>query len=223
LFAGVCQVRVITADFEGAAFSPGTKVSFESQKNTILNGVIQKLFIRHARVITAQEKWDVAYKFLTIREKTTPPAMPLHETEALGKQLIKKHQSESALDADWQFGFDLAPARGGICRYTEKLITLSVTFCLKASRQEITDTILHEIAHAIAGHRHGHNRTWKAIAQRIGCTGERCHEIKHTVPGWRGQCDCSNQWTRQRLSRQARWFVCRSCKGQIRWRQETVT
>ena len=86
------------------------------------------------------------------------------------------------LEPGWKFGFDLAPARGGICRDTEKQITLSVTYCLKASEAEIIDTILHEIAHAIVGPRHGHDAVWKAVAQRIGGTAERCHRVEHTTP-----------------------------------------
>ena len=34
----------------------------------------------------------------------------------------------------------------------------------------MTDTILHEIAHAIAGVEAGHGPAWKAVAQRLGAT-----------------------------------------------------
>lgn len=38
---------------------------------------------------------------------------------------------------------------------------------------KIQDTVLHEIAHAIAGNEHHHDRVWRDCAQRIGCTGSR--------------------------------------------------
>lgn len=42
---------------------------------------------------------------------------------------------------------------------------------------QIKDTVLHEVAHALTrevhGRGHGHDSYWKFIAQRIGCCGER--------------------------------------------------
>lgn len=38
---------------------------------------------------------------------------------------------------------------------------------------KIQDTVLHEIAHAIVGNKHHHDRIWKDCAQRIGSTGSR--------------------------------------------------
>ena len=37
----------------------------------------------------------------------------------------------------------------------------------------IENTVLHEIAHAIVGAEHHHDRVWRDCAQRIGCTGDR--------------------------------------------------
>lgn len=37
----------------------------------------------------------------------------------------------------------------------------------------IENTILHEIAHAIVGASHHHDKVWKDCAQRIGCDGSR--------------------------------------------------
>ena len=85
--------------------------------------------------------------------------MTLFEIETLGKHCIREHEAKSGLKAGWRFGFDLAPARGGICRYATKQITLSVSYCLKASKQEVIDVLLHEIAHAIVGPGHGHDAT----------------------------------------------------------------
>lgn len=45
---------------------------------------------------------------------------------------------------------------------------------------KIQDTVLHEIAHAIVGNKHHHDRVWKDCAQRIGCSGSRlATEINH--------------------------------------------
>ena len=43
------------------------------------------------------------------------------------------------------------------------------------------DTILHEIAHAIAGVRNGHNHVWKSVCRRIGADPKRLDRTA-TVP-----------------------------------------
>jgi predicted SprT family Zn-dependent metalloprotease len=39
---------------------------------------------------------------------------------------------------------------------------------------EIRDVILHEIAHALAGHKAGHGPVWKAAARKVGAKPSRC-------------------------------------------------
>lgn len=213
-------MSIVTADFAGAKYPPGTNVSFASKTHT-LQGIVQKLLRRHARVATQGGTLrNVPYSALTVRAPAREPAMALNEVESLGKRLIQEHEAKSGLKTGWQFAFDLAPVRGGICRHTTKQITLSVTFCLKAHKDDIVDTILHEIAHAIVGPNHGHDETWKAAARRIGCTAKRCHQVDHTPPRWRGQCMCGQKWKRQRLSRRARTGQCPNCNSKIEWTRE---
>ena len=214
-------MKILTADFPGAAFPPETKVWFETQTGSRCNGTVQRLFPRYARVAAEDGTlWKVPYRLLTMREPISPSAMMLFEIDTLANQLLQEHEHKSVLEPGWKFGFDLAPARGGICRHREKQITLSVTFCLKASKAEIEDTILHEIAHAIVGPGHGHDAVWKAAAQRIGCSAKRSHRIQHTLPRWRGQCGCGKQWKRQRLTRRSRIGLCPACGDKIEWRRE---
>lgn len=75
--------------------------------------------------------------------------------------------------AGWQFGWDRARRRLGVCRLREQCITLSIHFvCANLEvPHEIRDTILHEIAHALAWTRHGdrtHGPLWKQICREIG-------------------------------------------------------
>ena len=212
-------MRIVTSEFPGAAFPPGTIVSFRT-KTGLQEGTVQKLLTRRARVGTRHEGlWDVPYGALTCTTPAAAPAMPLKEVEALGLRLVRKHEAVNGLKKGWDFAFDLAPVRGGVCRYKEKLIALSVTYCLKASKQEITDTILHEIAHAIVGPNHGHDEAWKTVARRIGCTAKRCHHVDHTPARWRGACPCGKEWKRQRLSQRTRRGRCPKCKERITWQR----
>lgn len=65
----------------------------------------------------------------------------------------------------------------GSCRYKGGVafeITLSFkTFQHDANRPELRDTILHEIAHAIAGIKAGHGPVWRAVARKIGAKPQR--------------------------------------------------
>lgn len=213
-------MRIVKADFVGAAYPPGTEVSFPTQTGDTLHGTVQRLMSRHAQVATRQGTlWNVPYGALTVTDSMEASTMSLIEVEAIGERLIQTHETKSGLKTGWQLAFDLAPARAGSCRYEKKQITLSVTYCLKASKGEIVDTILHEIAHAIVGPKHGHDAAWKAAAQRIGCTAERCHHVQHTPPRWHGGCGCGQEWKRQRLTQRARTSRCSKCKKRIEWKR----
>ena len=90
---------------------------------------------------------------------------------------------------DWKFGWDRARRRLGVCRLLEKSISLSVHF-VRANLEaphEIRDTILHEIAHALAWTRHGertHGPRWKQICREIGavpCAAAKPDAIRVTT------------------------------------------
>ena len=211
----------ITADFPGAACPVGSVVRFQGNDGHSLLGSVARIRTSHADVITEDgRQWSVRYR--AIIEVVSAPASDcsLREVEVMATALVARHQAGGALPSGWSFGFDLAPARAGVCRYRERRIDLSVSYCLAATRAEIEDTILHEIAHAIVGPRHNHDAVWKAKAREIGCQGERCHRVQHSVPPWVGECGCGQQWFRQRLQRRMiRNRVCGKCLGEITWRR----
>ena len=63
----------------------------------------------------------------------------------------------------------------GLCNYTRKTIFLSTyLFGKLEDKRDMVDTVLHEIAHIIAGHKEGHGTTWQAICLEIGARPERC-------------------------------------------------
>lgn len=77
---------------------------------------------------------------------------------------------------NWKFKWDNAKRRFGCCDHYNKTITLSKILSLQRTYEQINDTILHEIAHALVGPNHGHDKVWKQKAIEIGCNGERCGE-----------------------------------------------
>ena len=212
----------ITADFAGANSPVGSRVRFSSG-GTERAGTVARLRLRGAEVVCDDgRRCAVPYAALAVVPGTVAPQITLVEVDDLARRLIAEQQDDGSLGKGWRFGFDLAPARAGVCHYSPKRICLSVTFCQRAAPSEVEDTILHEIAHAIVGPRHNHDAVWKAAAQRIGCTGDRCHRVEHTAARWVGECGCGGRWFRHRLQRRMRHNrICAKCRAGIVWRENT--
>src|SRR4051794_36578616 len=87
----------------------------------------------------------------------------------LAESLIARHGLSG-----WRVEFDTAKRRAGICRYAERVIGLSAPLTRLHDEAEVRDTVLHEVAHALVGARHGHDSVWRHTARRIGCSGLRC-------------------------------------------------
>lgn len=213
---------VVTADFPGAACPVGSRVRFTAGSRT-LTGAVAELQRLRAVVLTGGDvRWKVPYALLSVVRRAPERECTLADVETLARRLIRRHKAESGLGADWTFGFDLCTVRAGVCRHRERRIDLSVSFCQRATRAEIEDTLLHEIAHAIVGYAHHHDAVWKAKASEIGCTAERCHQVTHTVARWVGECGCGQRWFRQRVSRRLRAAaLCTRCGRRIAWRWNT--
>jgi predicted SprT family Zn-dependent metalloprotease len=102
----------------------------------------------------------------------------------MAKELMAMH----GLD-DWEFRFDNGKRRFGRCSPGSKLITLSIHLTHLNDEKEVCNTILHEIAHALAPKCAHHGPSWRRIAKSIGCTGDRCCNDAITPPGkWVGSC-----------------------------------
>lgn len=112
---------------------------------------------------------------------------------------------------DWSTTLDRAKTRAGACRFGRRQITLSAPLTRLHSETEVRDTILHEIAHALAGPSHGHDEVWRAIAVRIGCSGKRCvpPDAPRVEGSWRGTCPAGH--VRHRHRRPQRPQSCGTC------------
>ena len=71
--------------------------------------------------------------------------------------------------------------------------------------------LLHEVAHALAGHRAAHGPRWRATAARIGYTGSRLHEhpIAEDRATWLGRCPAGHE--HRRFRRPTRETSCGLC------------
>ena len=90
--------------------------------------------------------------------------MNLVDAQTMALDLIQQHCPE------YTFRFNNRKSSFGICSFTHRRIELSRIHTSIESEEQVRNTILHEIAHALAGHENGHNRIWKSIARSIGHT-----------------------------------------------------
>lgn len=114
----------------------------------------------------------------------------------------------------WGVAMDGAKTRAGVCRYTAKQIGLSRYFVLSCSEAELQEIVLHEIAHALVGPGHHHDRDWRRTARLIGCTGQRCYEGESEAPAsWQGVCSAGHVATRHR--RPSKPLSCAKCSPRV--------
>ena len=134
--------------------------------------------------------------------------MKLEDGETLAKELMERQGLN-----DWEFRFDNAVRRSGACHCQKKLITLSPYLTQLNDERYVRNTILHEIAHALAWigfKEHGHGRKWKAIANAVGYTHKIVSSMRVVAPNPKfvGLCpNCGHTILKNRRDKTA----CRKC------------
>lgn len=121
----------------------------------------------------------------------------------------------SFLDDSWSFAFDNAKRRAGACDYTRQRITLSRYLSARYDDDTNRQTLLHEIAHALAGARAGHGPLWKRTARGIGYTGGVTHhgETATELAPWVGTCPAGHLAYRHRAATRA--MSCSRCSARF--------
>lgn len=141
--------------------------------------------------------------------------MLLQNTKQIAEKLLQLHNLN-----DYIFKFDGAKRRFGSCSIKRKIISLSKHLVLLNEESQVTDTILHEIAHALTPSSH-HGIEWKKCCIHIGANPIRQYsttEVRTPEYIWEGSCgNCGHVFKRHKR-RLGGW--CRSCgkeKGLIKW------
>lgn len=100
--------------------------------------------------------------------------MKLAEIQALAQELIVKHLPDALFEdtSEWGFAWNDRIDALGLCSYRKKMIYLSKRWTRNLPQEEVLDTILHEIAHALAGSKAAHGPEWQRIAVSIGAKPE---------------------------------------------------
>lgn len=116
---------------------------------------------------------------------------------------------------DWSFRWSSARRGFGTCCSQKKLITISTVLANVNTDERVRRTVLHEIAHALVGTRHGHDVVWRSMCLRIGGDGKTCWDRTTTVAvpaPWSGTCPvCHTEHHRYRRPRLHLKYFCRRC------------
>ena len=115
---------------------------------------------------------------------------------------LEKLRQWGLIELHWRFDFDTAKRRFGYCSYRKKLVSLSYDLTKLNVEEEVFDTILHEIAHALAremtGRRQGHNDVWKQYCLLVGARPKMYYSsgVAKPAPNFVGRCPTGHRFTR---------------------------
>jgi predicted SprT family Zn-dependent metalloprotease len=169
------------------------------------------------RVLVAPGTPQRAFPTNPFRMIERSASVKLTDAEELARRLMKRHGL-----AAWEFGFNRRKRSLGLCRYTEQRIELSTHFVAGHDEPSIRDVILHEIAHALAGHEAAHGPLWRTICAAIGAKPERCGNANMPSGRWQATCPgCSHQYDRIRRPPRRQRYICPRCgpqKGKLHFR-----
>ena len=197
-------------------FRPEDEVSFPHESDK-LRGVIARLGPKRALVACADgQDYRVPYALLepVARDSRRADRERLATVSQVAERLIRRHGL-----VGWSFQFNDASRQAGRCAYGIRVISMSRLFCLKAPVEEIRDTILHEIAHALVGPEHNHDSIWKTTARSIGCTGNRCHDVDFAP--FRYIVSCHRCGWSQQANLRRRGSVCKTCSNPVTFQSYT--
>ncbi len=102
--------------------------------------------------------------------------MDINIISCVAKRLLEEY---GLLQKGWTFQWDNAKRRAGLCCYRKKTIQLSRDYTklnIVNNLDDVIDTILHEIAHAIVGPGKSHGPEWKDVAKQVGARPTACYD-----------------------------------------------
>lgn len=142
--------------------------------------------------------------------------------ESMARELMAEHELPVTGPGAWSFRWDRSKTREGQCIFGRRVISLSWPIAQLRELAESRDTILHEIAHAIAGYRAAHGPAWKAVCRKIGARPVACSDGQRAEMRYTGRCPAGHTAQRDRLDDRARAGLCclkcsRAGRGRLRF------
>lgn len=133
--------------------------------------------------------------------------------EGYAMQALKNHGLH-----DWTFKFNKRTMCCGLCYNDLRQIQLSTHYVTDTDVPvtRVIDTVLHEIAHALAGWEANHGPEWQRIALSIGCSAEVYNTAWSGLkPKYELTCPCGRvRYMRHRRPKKRR-ACCNECGGLV--------
>ena len=132
-----------------------------------------------------------SFSLASEQSKQRMGSMDLRELEVIAQREFRKHGLH-----DWTFVLAGTKRRQGACKFRDRRIEIAEFYAQHNPAEKVLDTLLHEIAHALAGPKARHGPAWKAIAKKLGATPRACDTCRETVtmPGdWQATCGACNK------------------------------
>ncbi len=107
--------------------------------------------------------------------------MDILKAEKMARDLLSLHGFDYCLFAWTRSHNVFGTAVSNRVYANKKTLKLSKPLVLVNDEDRVRDTILHEIAHFIAGAERGHDWRWKQVCREIGAKPERCFSSLDTV------------------------------------------
>lgn len=145
--------------------------------------------------------------------------VPDHDPYAYAHYFAEGALREHGLtELGWKFEISKTKLTLGQCFHDKKLIVFS-SYYLHIPVHEIRDTILHEIAHALLGPRHGHDAAWRQMAIKVGARPERLARPENKTSATANyvmKCPrCDRKWYRIRMRRRNFGGKCPRCNIEV--------
>ena len=145
--------------------------------------------------------------------------MKLIKAQVLAIRLMVKWGVFGNGDLKWKWGgFNNKLTNCGECFKEEgnRKIRLGKPYVLNNSEAVVTNTILHEIAHALDVEERGdsqHDKHWRKWCRVVGCREERCNSKAKVKYRYNDSC-CGSKFGRHR-TRSGVTYHCTSCDREL--------
>jgi hypothetical protein len=136
--------------------------------------------------------------------------MDLEYARGMARRLLARH----GLDG-WGVTFTWRGLRLAECDEAGLVIVLSRPYVRAAQAPSVEDSVLHEIAHALVGCRHGHDELWREKCREIGARPDAEASFVEHLP-FTSRCECGHVYGWE--TRPARGFnyFCAGCDAPLR-------
>jgi predicted SprT family Zn-dependent metalloprotease len=116
----------------------------------------------------------------------------------------------------WRLDFMNNTKTAALTHFKKHLIELSVEFTQAYDQEQLTQLVLHEIAHAYRGRgkEHAHDERWLFIARLIGYTGDECMPADYPTPKIVWDIVCTTTGLIQQVHTAPDAADCKNCNSE---------